>query len=90
MLADEGMEMLETTLAGDGAGVLWPAVLRIRSGDEERVVDIDGERFLGTQGKEAIEKLVGVNATAASSDSKATVADKDGWRFLWIRLACFL
>lgn len=84
MLADEGMEMLETTLAGDGAGVLWPAVLRIRSGDEERVVDIDGERFLGTQGKEAIEKLVGVNATAASSDSKATVADKDGWRF-WRR-----
>lgn len=84
MLADEGMEMLETTLAGDGAGVLWPAVLCIRSDDEERVVDIDRERFLGTRGKEAIEKLVGVNAAAASSDSKATVADKDGWRF-WRR-----
>ncbi|OJD28717.1 mevalonate kinase [Diplodia corticola] len=69
MLADEGLEMLETKLAGDGVGVLWPAVSGAEGG-----VEIDQKRFLGSKGKEAVENLVGINVAGQSN----------GWRF-WRR-----
>lgn len=50
-LDEEGFERYETTLGGDGVGILYPAVLH----DEE----IDQEMFLTARGAEGIEALVG-------------------------------
>ncbi|KAK4499781.1 hypothetical protein PRZ48_007967 [Zasmidium cellare] len=50
-LHDEGFKKYQTTLGGDGVGVLYPAVI----GGEE----IDLEMFLTAEGREGVEELVG-------------------------------
>ena len=50
-LRREGFEKYETTLGGEGVGVLYPAVI---DGEE-----IDQEVFLGAEGREGVEELVG-------------------------------
>lgn len=49
-LEDEGFERYETTLGGDGVGVLYPAIIN----DEE----IHQDMFLTTVGREGVEALV--------------------------------
>lgn len=50
-LDEEDFERFESTLGGNGVGVLWPAVIGER--------EIDMERFLSAESERAIEKLVG-------------------------------
>lgn len=50
-LETEGFQKFQTTLGGDGVGVLYPAVLH---GEE-----IDQESFLTAEGSEGVEELVG-------------------------------
>jgi mevalonate kinase len=50
-LEAEGFERYETTLGGDGVGVLYPAIIN----DEE----IHQDMFLTTDGREGVEALVG-------------------------------
>ncbi|KAI5286730.1 Mevalonate kinase [Ascosphaera aggregata] len=59
-LADEGFERYETTLGGDGVGVLYPAVLKNGNGDEDGLEEIDQQKFENADGPEGIEHLVGV------------------------------
>ncbi|TKA63772.1 hypothetical protein B0A55_10461 [Friedmanniomyces simplex] len=61
-LEAEGFAKYETTLGGDGVGVLYPAVIE----DEE----IDQEMFLGAEGREGVEELVGGGR------------DRDAWKIL--------
>ena len=49
-LEEEGFERYETTLGGDGVGVLYPAIIN----DEE----IHQDMFLTTEGREGVEALV--------------------------------
>ncbi|KAK2797089.1 hypothetical protein FQN50_009320 [Emmonsiellopsis sp. PD_5] len=72
-LADEGFERYETTLGGDGIGVLWPAVLKNGS-DEEGGEEIDQQKFENAVGNEGIERLVGVGVHEK----------REGWKF-WKR-----
>lgn len=72
-LADEGFEKFETTLGGDGVGVLYPAVLRNGS-DEEGGEEIDQLKFENAVGTEGIENLVGVGVHER----------REGWKF-WKR-----
>jgi mevalonate kinase len=69
-LDEEGFERFETSLGGDGVGVLWPAVLKNGNG-EEAGEDIDQEKFLKARGREGIESLVGVGAGER----------REGWKF---------
>lgn len=71
-LADENYEKFETTLGGDGVGVLWPAVLKNGTEDENGGVEIDQESFLTADGNEGVEKLVGV---------QGETGDREGWKF---------
>ncbi|KAL8789893.1 MAG: hypothetical protein Q9213_000963 [Squamulea squamosa] len=71
-LDDEGFERYETTLGGDGVGVLWPAV-SLKGPEGEGGDEIDPETFLNAQGAEAIEKLVGVRIDAFGNN--------EGWKF---------
>lgn len=72
-LADEGYRQFRTTLGGDGVGVLWPAVLKNGTEeDEEGGMEIDLERFLNAEGTEGVEKLVGVHRNGGESE---------GWKF---------
>lgn len=64
----EDFERFETTLGGDGVGVLWPAVLR----DEGGGVEIDQQKFLEAEGEAGVERLVGVGGGREK---------RDGWRF---------
>jgi mevalonate kinase len=73
-LEAEGFEKFEVTLAGDGVGVLWPAVLHNNSG-EEGGEEIDQDKFLKAVGNEGIEALVGVNASAGRQSVR------EGWKF---------
>ena len=66
----EDFERFETTLGGDGVGVLWPAVLRNGS-DEEGGEEIDQEKFLNAEGREGVERLVGVGLNEK----------REGWKF---------
>ncbi|KAF2435116.1 mevalonate kinase [Tothia fuscella] len=75
-LEAEGFEKFETTLAGDGVGVLWPAVLQNGSG-EEGGEEIDQEKFLNVKGNEGIEKLVGVNVVRDITEGDV----REGWKF---------
>ncbi|KAK5133079.1 hypothetical protein LTR08_008189 [Meristemomyces frigidus] len=50
-LEAEGFARYETTLGGDGVGVLYPAVIN--------GVEIDQEGFLDAEGREGVEALVG-------------------------------
>ncbi|KAG2420768.1 hypothetical protein HFD88_000382 [Aspergillus terreus] len=72
-LAAEGFAKYETTLGGDGIGVLWPAVLR-NGTDEEGGEEIDQQKFELADGTEGIERLVGVG----------THEKREGWKF-WKR-----
>lgn len=75
-LENEGFEKFETTLAGDGVGVLWPAVLH-NGNEEEGGEEIDQEKFLRAEGNIGIERLVGV----ASSRRNRTRDVREGWKF---------
>ena len=70
-LDEEDFERFETTLGGDGVGVLWPAVLR-DEGEEEGGVEIDLQRFLDAEGEAGVETLVGVGGGREK---------RDGWKF---------
>ncbi|KAL8701417.1 MAG: hypothetical protein Q9224_000515 [Gallowayella concinna] len=75
-LATEGFEKYETTLGGEGVGVLLPAVLH--DGFEgEGGEEIDQESFLNANGIEGVEKLVGVGVDAAEKG--------EGWKF-WSKI----
>ena len=69
-LETEGFEKFETVLGGDGVGVLWPAVLKNGS-NEEGGEEIDQEKFLDAQGREGVERLVGVGVHER----------REGWKF---------
>ncbi|KAK3684975.1 ribosomal protein S5 domain 2-type protein [Podospora appendiculata] len=72
-LDEEGYEKFETTLGGDGVGVLWPAVLKNgMDEDHEGGMEIDLDKFLSAQGNEGVEKLVGVHGG---------VGEREGWKF---------
>ncbi len=72
-LDEEGYQRFETTLGGDGVGVLWPALLKNGSDeDEEGGVEIDQEKFLKAVGNEGVERLVGVH------DERG---EREGWKF---------
>ena len=75
-LEKEGFEKFETTLAGDGVGVLWPAVLH-NGNEEEGGEEIDQEKFLRAEGNVGIERLVGV----ASSRRHIVKEVREGWKF---------
>ncbi|KAL8843614.1 MAG: hypothetical protein Q9170_000118 [Blastenia crenularia] len=58
-LAHEGFEKYETTLGGDGVGILWPALLH--NGPEDASgEEIDQETFMKADGRDGVERLVGV------------------------------
>ncbi|EAW10246.1 mevalonate kinase [Aspergillus clavatus NRRL 1] len=76
-LSVEGFEKYETTLGGDGIGVLWPAVLR-NGTDEEGGEEIDQQKFENAVGTEGIERLVGVGVQEK----------REGWKF-WKRATHF-
>ena len=93
-IRDEGFESYETTLAGDGVGVLWPAVLHNGRGeDDQGGEEIDQEKFLTAEGSEGIEALVGVvqvnglrvheNQLANGTNKRHidNYATREGWRF---------
>ncbi|KDN65811.1 putative mevalonate kinase [Colletotrichum sublineola] len=72
-LRNEGYEKFETTLGGDGVGVLWPAVLKNgMDEDNDGGMEIDQESFLNADGNEGVEKLVGVHGGAG---------EREGWKF---------
>ena len=71
-LEEEGFERFETTLGGDGVGVLWPAVLK-HGPDHEHGEEIDQELFLMAKGREGVERLVGVGAGSSET--------REGWNF---------
>ncbi|KAJ4389194.1 Mevalonate kinase [Gnomoniopsis smithogilvyi] len=69
----EGYKKFETTLGGDGIGVLYPAV--IKNGmdeDDEGGMEINLEKFLDAEDNEAVEKLVGVLGGGG---------EREGWKF---------
>ncbi|KAI3091497.1 hypothetical protein CBS147343_727 [Aspergillus niger] len=72
-LAAENFSKYETTLGGDGIGVLWPAVLH-NGTDEEGSEEIDQQKFENADGPEGIERLVGVGVQER----------REGWKF-WKR-----
>ncbi|KAL2023875.1 hypothetical protein VTK56DRAFT_652 [Thermocarpiscus australiensis] len=72
-LEREGYQKFETTLGGDGVGVLWPAVLKNgMDEDEEGGMEIDLEKFLSAEGNEGVERLVGVHGGGG---------EREGWKF---------
>lgn len=75
-LENEGFEKFETTLAGDGVGVLWPAVLH-NGNEEEGGEEIDQEKFLRAEGNEGIERLVGVQSVRKQMHREV----REGWKF---------
>jgi mevalonate kinase len=72
-LDSEGYQRFETTLGGDGVGVLWPAVLKGDEEEDEGGIEIDQENFLNADGNEGVEKLVGVHGPHG--------AEREGWKF---------
>ncbi|KAF2645749.1 mevalonate kinase [Massarina eburnea CBS 473.64] len=79
-LSNEGFDKFETTLAGDGVGVLWPAVLH-NGNEEEGGEEIDQEKFLRAEGTEGIERLVGVASARAMARNGGLRDVREGWRF---------
>jgi len=72
-LEAEGFEKYETTLGGDGVGVLWPAVL-YNGSDEAGGDEIDQEKFIAAEGREGVERLVGVTGGGHG-------AMRENWKF---------
>lgn len=61
------------TLGGDGVGVLWPAVLKNGTDeDDEGGMEIDLEMFLNAEGTDGVEELVGVHGHGG---------EREGWKF---------
>lgn len=79
-LEAEGFAKFETTLAGDGVGVLWPAVLQNASG-EEGGEEIDQDKFLRAVGNDGIEALVGVATCEEHLSVGGAKAVREGWKF---------
>ncbi|KAF2031786.1 mevalonate kinase [Setomelanomma holmii] len=75
-LENEGFEKFETTLAGDGVGILWPAVLH-NGNEEEGGEEIDQEKFLRAEGTIGIERLVGVQSSRRKHEREV----REGWKF---------
>lgn len=72
-LEEEGYRKFETTLGGDGVGVLWPAVLKNgMDEDEEGGMEIGLEKFLSAEGNDGVERLVGV---------QGGTGEREGWKF---------
>ncbi|KAK2608715.1 Mevalonate kinase [Conoideocrella luteorostrata] len=72
-LETENYSKYETTLGGDGVGVLWPAVLKNGTEeDDEGGMEIDLEMLLNAEGTEGVEKLVGVHGDGG---------EREGWKF---------
>lgn len=72
-LEEENYQKFETTLGGDGVGVLWPAVLKNGTEeDEQGGMEIDLEKFLNAEGTEGVERLVGVHGHGG---------EREGWKF---------
>jgi mevalonate kinase len=72
-LEDEGYGKFEVTLGCDGVGVLWPAVLRNGSEEDDTGGDeIDQEKFLNADGQDGVEELVGVRGESG---------DREAWKF---------
>lgn len=72
-MEDDNYAMFETTLGGDGVGVLWPAVLKNGTEeDEEGGMEIDLEKFLSAEDNDGVEKLVGVHGGGL---------EREGWKF---------
>ena len=68
MLDEEDFERFETTLGGDGVGVLYPAVVK-HDDAEEGGEEIDQIKFLEAEGEEGVEELVSAGG------------NKEGWKF---------
>lgn len=64
----ENFERFQTTLGGDGVGVLYPAVLK-HEGADDGGEEIDQEKFLEAEGEDGVEQLVGAGG------------DNEGWKF---------
>lgn len=74
-LDEEGYQKFETTLGGDGVGVLWPAIVKTGTDDEEEGgIEIDPENFLNAVGNDGVERLVGVHGAIGGRK-------RDGWKF---------
>lgn len=72
-LEEEGYQKFETTLGGDGVGVLWPAVLKNgMDEDDQGGMEIDLEKFLNAEGNDGVERLVGVHGSSG---------EREGWKF---------
>lgn len=72
-LEAEGYRKFETTLGGDGVGVLWPAVLKNgMDEDEEGGMEIDLEKFLNVPDNDGVERMVGVQGGRG---------EREGWKF---------
>ncbi|KAI6708375.1 hypothetical protein PZA11_000875 [Diplocarpon coronariae] len=72
-LEGEGYNQFVTMLGCDGVGVLWPAVLKNGSEDDEGGEEIDQDKFLNADGIEGVEALVGVHGE--------TGEDREAWKF---------
>lgn len=64
----ENFERFQTTLGGDGVGVLYPAVLKHEDA-EDGGEEIDQEKFLQAEGEDGVEQLVGAGG------------NNEGWQF---------
>ena len=72
-LEQENYERFETTLGGDGVGVLWPAVLKNGTEeDEEGGMEIDVDKFLNAKGTAGVDNLVGTQGDNGR---------REGWKF---------
>ncbi|PBP25167.1 mevalonate kinase [Diplocarpon rosae] len=72
-LEGEGYNPFVTMLGCDGVGVLWPAVLKNGSEDDDGGEEIDQEKFLNADGIEGVEALVGVHGESGE--------DREAWKF---------
>ncbi|KAI5461640.1 mevalonate kinase [Mariannaea sp. PMI_226] len=72
-LSNENYARFETTLGGDGVGVLWPAVLKNGTEeDDQGGMEIDLEKFLNADNNDGLEQLVGVHGDGG---------EREGWKF---------
>lgn len=60
VLKEEGFDIYEATLGGDGVGVLWPALAGKGGVEGGERYEITREKFLEVEGSEGVEALVGV------------------------------
>lgn len=70
-LEKEGYQRFESTLGGDGVGVLDPVILG-KPGENDHGAHIDLNQFLSAKGNEGIERLVGV---------RGKEGERMGWKF---------